>query len=118
MDVTTISPTRIRAARVVAIGADLLQIVLFPLFSPGFISPLDDGLDVFVCLILTWLVGWHYAFLPSFIVKVAPMMDLAPTWTIAVFFATRGKKAPQEVPTTRVYAEPPSPPLLKAPPEH
>ena len=50
---------------------------------------------------LTWLVGWHYAFLPSFIVKVVPMFDLAPTWTIAIFFATRGKKVSREVQSTR-----------------
>jgi hypothetical protein len=115
--VNGISPTRIKAARAIAIGADLVQIVLFPLFSEGFISPLDDALDVLVCLVLTRLVGWHYSFLPSFIVKIVPMADLAPTWTIAVFFATRGKKAAHEVRTTQVYADPPSPPLLKAPPE-
>ncbi|MDB6108722.1 MAG: hypothetical protein JWR69_472 [Pedosphaera sp.] len=117
MDLKAISRTRIRAARAVAVSADLLQIAVFPLFAEGFISPLDDALDVLVCLVLTWLVGWHYAFLPSFIVKVVPMVDLAPTWTIAVFFATRGKKATQEAQTTEVYATPTTPPLLKAPPQ-
>jgi hypothetical protein len=116
LDVNAVSTTRIRAARAVAISADVLQIAVFPLFAEGFISPLDDALDVLVCLVLTWLVGWYYAFLPSFIVKVVPMMDLAPTWTIAILFATRGKKVSREVQSTQVYAEPPSPPLLKAPP--
>jgi hypothetical protein len=117
MDVNVISPMRIRIARGIAIGADLLQMFLFPLFSEGFISPLDDALDILVCMALTWLVGWHFSFLPSFIMKVVPVVDLAPTWTIAVFFATRKSKMTHEVPATQVYTERPLPPLLKLPPE-
>ncbi len=87
----TISRGRIRTARFVAISADFLQIALFPLFGEGFSSPLDDILDVVVCVILTALIGWHFSFLPSFIVELAPIADLIPTWTIAVFLATRQK---------------------------
>jgi len=83
---------QIVAARLVAMGADLLQIGLFPLFGEGFISPLNDVLDVLVCLVLTLLVGWHFAFLPSFIVELAPMIDVIPTWTIAVLLATRQRQ--------------------------
>ncbi len=84
--------SRIKIARFVAVGADILQLGLFPLFAPGFISPLNDALDVIVCVALTYLLGWHYGFLPSFVVKVLPMADLVPTWTIAVFLATRQKQ--------------------------
>jgi len=73
-------------------SADLLQIGLFPLFGEGLVSVLDDILDVIVCVVLTLLVGWHFAFLPSFIAELVPMVDLVPTWTIAVLFATRQKK--------------------------
>jgi hypothetical protein len=36
------------------------------------------------------LLGWHWAFLPSFVAKVVPDVDLVPTWTVAVLVATRG----------------------------
>jgi hypothetical protein len=105
--------TRIKIARAVAIGADFLQIALFPLFAEGFISPLDDALDVGVCGLLTYLVGWHFSFLPSFVVKVIPLADMVPTWTIAVFLATRKKNDPViEVEATPVYEN--VPPRIQA----
>ncbi len=87
-----VTRNRIKIARFVAISADLLQIGFFPLFGEGFASPLNDALDVAVCLILTLLIGWHYSFLPSFIAESVPMLDLIPTWTLAVLIATRGKQ--------------------------
>lgn len=74
----------------IAVVADLSQILLFPLFSEGFASPMNVALDVVVCFALTWLVGWHVAFLPSVVAEVVPLADMAPTWTVAVLFATRG----------------------------
>ena len=84
-----ISLRRIWIARAIAIVADALEITVFPAFVEGFFSPASDVLDVVVCVALTLLVGWHIAYLPSFIIKAAPFADLAPTWTIAVFIATR-----------------------------
>ncbi len=101
--------SRIKIARFIAVGADVLQLGLFPLFAPGFISPVDDALDVIVCVALTYLLGWHYGFLPSFIVKVVPFADLVPTWTIAVFLATSQKQRAQQLGATEVYVNPPSP---------
>ena len=85
------SPGRVRAARAFAIAADILQIAVFPVFAPGAVSPWDDGLDFLVAAVLTWLIGWHWAFLPSFAAELVPGLDLVPTWTAAVFFATRGR---------------------------
>jgi len=73
----------------IAICADLLQIGLAPLLAEGFVSPFEDFVDVVACIILTTLLGWHLSFLPSFLVKLFPVWDLAPTWTIAVLIATR-----------------------------
>ncbi len=85
-----VSPLRLKAAWVVAVGMDALQMLLFPATIEGGFSPVADGLD-FVAMALLWaLVGWHWTFLPSVIVKVIPVMDLAPTWTIAIAIATRG----------------------------
>ncbi len=110
--VTTISPTRIRIARYVAFSADLLQIGLFPLFGEGFFSPLADILDVVVCVILTRLIGWHYSFIPSFLAEIVPLVDLVPTWTIAVLLATRQKRVVASSPA-QVYVHPSTQPQLK-----
>lgn len=91
-------PRAIRTARIIAIVADLLQVVLFPLFVEGFASVLNDVLDAVVCVVMVRLVGWHLAFLPAFVVEVLPLGDLAPTWTLAVFLATRSKASPPETP--------------------
>ena len=103
---------RIRAARAIAMLADLAQIVVFPAFSQGGLSPINDALDVAVGLALTWLVGWHWAFLPSFLSELIPIWDLVPTWTAAVWFVTSGALppagGPPGPPSARV--EPPSPP--------
>jgi hypothetical protein len=79
------------AAFAVAALADLLQWVLFPLFIAGGAAPWVDGLDVGVGVVLIFLLGWHWAFLPTFIVELFPVADLVPTWTLAVWIATRGK---------------------------
>jgi hypothetical protein len=101
-EVNIASPNRIRIARTIAIAADFLQIVIFPIFS--FVLPVEEILDVFVCASLTWLVGWHFAFLPSFLVKAVPVVDMIPSWTVAVLIATRHAPIPV---ATEVRVEPP-----------
>ena len=81
---------RVRTARLLAMAADALQLGVFPLFAPGVASPVNDALDVAVAGAMVWLVGWHWSFLPSFVAELVPGLDLVPTWTAAVFFATRG----------------------------
>ncbi len=85
------SPGRVRAARLIAVAADFLQIAVFPVFAAGAASPWEDLLDLVVATAMVWLVGWHWAFLPSFIAELVPGLDLVPTWTAAVFFSTRGR---------------------------
>ncbi len=78
-----------RLAWAVAIAADALQIVAFPLFVEGGMSPADSLLDLIVAFILIRLLGWHWAFLPSLAAELIPGADLIPTWTAAVWFVTR-----------------------------
>ncbi len=78
-----------RLAWAVAIGADALQIVAFPLFAEGGMSPADSLLDLIVAFVLIRLLGWHWAFLPSLAAELIPGADLFPTWTAAVWFVTR-----------------------------
>ena len=80
----------------IAIAADALQIGLFPLFAAGGFSPADAGLDLLVAALLSRLLGWHWAFLPSFFSELVPGFDLFPTWTAAVYFVTRKQQHPEE----------------------
>jgi hypothetical protein len=76
--------SRFRTALVLAVMADALQILIFPLFAEGALSPLDDILDFVVALALVRMIGWHWEFLPSFIGELLPGVDLVPFWTLAV----------------------------------
>jgi hypothetical protein len=88
-----LSKSRIWLARGIAACADLVQIFFFPMFSEGIVSPLNAGLDVVVGVTLVLLVGWHIAFIPTFIIEALPFADLAPTWTLAALIVTRGRMA-------------------------
>jgi hypothetical protein len=90
-----VTPATVRAARIFAITADVIQIVVFPFFVGGAASPWDDALDLLVAGAMIRLLGWHWAFLPTFFAELIPGLDLVPTWTAAVFFATRGKPRPK-----------------------
>jgi hypothetical protein len=80
-----------RLAWAVAITADTLQIVAFPFFVEGAMSPADSLLDLIVAFVMIRLLGWHWAFLPTAAAKLVPGVDLFPTWTAAVWFVTRQK---------------------------
>jgi len=77
---------------VVAIVADALQIIVFPLFVEGALSPADDLLDFGIAAVLVQLLGWHWEFLPSFLAKLVPGVDLVPFWTMAVASVYRKSK--------------------------
>jgi hypothetical protein len=76
--------SRFRAAMALAIIADVLQLVVFPLFVLGAESPAEDILDFGVGTAMVFLLGWHWEFLPSFLGKLIPGVDLVPFWTMAV----------------------------------
>ena len=90
--VGTQEKARFRTAMIVAMVADLLQIVVFPLFIEGGASPADDVLDLGVGAALFSLLGWHWEFLPSFLTKLVPGVDLVPFWTLSVANVYRKSK--------------------------
>jgi hypothetical protein len=96
-----------------AVLADALQILVFPLFSEGALSPADDVLDLAVAAVLVHLVGWHWEFLPAFAAELVPGLDLVPFWTMAV--ASVYRKWKQMVVTVEEAAEPQRPALPKPP---
>lgn len=101
-----VSRSRLVAAYAIAICADFIQICLTPAFFEGAASPIDGPVDLVVCIILSWLIGFHVAFLPSFFIKLVPIVEIAPTWTVAVLIASRhlriksvdGSEKPEVVP--------------------
>jgi hypothetical protein len=92
-DAITITPRmRFQVAMVLAIVADALQIILLPLFVEGAESPADDVLDLGVGVALIGLLGWHWEFVPSFLAKLVPGVDIVPFWTLAVASVYRRSK--------------------------
>jgi hypothetical protein len=92
-DSTAISPiVRFRIAMILAIVADALQVVFLPLFVEGAESPAEDILDFGIGAALVYLLGWQWKFLPSFLAKLVPGVDLVPFWTLAVANVYRKSK--------------------------
>lgn len=92
--------------------ADAVQLGLLPLFVEGALSTANDVLDVIVGITMIALIGWHWSFLPAFLSELIPFFDLVPTWTAAVFIATRdsGAAVPPQPPTQPLQPGPKSPP--------
>ena len=84
---------QIQVVRAIAALVDLLQFAIFPLVFEGLLSPVNTALDVVMAVVFTTMIGWHWALLPAFISELVPFWDLVPTWTAAVFLATRGRDA-------------------------
>ena len=105
--------SRFRAALLLAIVADALQIFVFPLFGEGALSPAEDVLDLLVAAILVNLLGWHWEFVPAFAAELVPGLDLVPFWTMAVASVYRKWKrmaaAEEEVPARPALPEPRNP---------
>jgi hypothetical protein len=91
-DITISSGMKMRAAMALAVIADILQMALFPLFIEGAASPVDDVLDLAMAGILSYLLGWHWEFAPSFIGKLVPGVDFVPLWSLAVANVWRKSK--------------------------
>ena len=94
-DVSITPGSRLKTAMTVAIAADVLEMLVLPLFVEGFDSPAADLLDLGVGGVLTYLLGWHWEFAPSFLGKLVPGVDVVPLWTLAV--ANVYRKSKQQV---------------------
>jgi hypothetical protein len=90
--ITISAGPRFRAAMILAIIADAVQIAVFPLFVEGALSPAEDVLDFGVGALMVHLLGWHWEFLPSFFAKLVPGVDMVPFWTMAVANVYRKSK--------------------------
>jgi len=87
-----LTPTRLRIAWILAITVDAMQIGLFP--ATGTLSTwFNNPLDLAAMGILWYLLGWHWALLPTFAFELIPFVELAPTWTAALWLVTRRRRA-------------------------
>jgi len=89
---------RQKLAWTLAIAADALQIAMLPVFAGGLASPISDALDIAMTAAMIFLLGWHFAFLPTLIAEFIPVVNLVPTWTAAVWLVTRTQKPPTGAP--------------------
>jgi hypothetical protein len=83
-----LSRARVAAALAVAVIADGLQLLLGPVGWAG----LDDVIDVVAMALTTLALGFHVLFLPTFVLELAPVAGMLPTWTgcvLAVAFLRR-----------------------------
>lgn len=99
--------TRIVLAIAIAVFVDGLQL----LFSgPGWFGP-DQVLDVFAMLALTPIIGFHPLLLPTFVLKVLPVIESIPTWTgcvlVVVFLRRKAQSIPPAPPPVAPCGEPP-----------
>ena len=75
-----LSTPRIVAAVGVAVAADAVSFII----GPFGITFADEVIDVAVMAIESWLLGFHWMFLPTFVIEVVPLVDALPTWTACV----------------------------------
>lgn len=85
------SPGDVRKAWMIALAADFVQWVLFPIFAAG-LTPWNVGVDLIVAFLITRWMGWHLAFLPAFVTELVPIANFVPSWTLAMWIVTRLRK--------------------------
>jgi hypothetical protein len=81
---------RVRWAYGVAIATDLIQLILGP-FGWAFA---DEALDVAAMILISRVLGFHAALLPTFALEFLPLTDMLPTWTgcVAIVVALRRRE--------------------------
>jgi hypothetical protein len=88
---------RCAGALVVAVAADVIQLPItlafFATLVSGIGAPADlplEGLDLAVDIVAAistnWLLGFHWALLPTAVLEAIPGVSAAPTWTGCVLF--------------------------------
>gem|GEM_PF-2463283 len=87
---------RVKLAYATAIVVDILQVPAAVAFFTGALAvpaeAVDAVLDAAAAGLLNWLLGYHWALLPTFVVKLIPGLDAAPTWTACVAYVVHVRK--------------------------
>jgi hypothetical protein len=73
-----------RAALAVAGVIDTLQWLVLPATGIGFLSPVQDGIDIVAVIVLVAICGFKWQFAAGFLLELLPVVTLFPTWTALV----------------------------------
>ena len=91
---------RIVLALAVAVVADGLQ------FLFGLVPLVDQAIDVVGMVLTSWVIGFHWLLLPTFVLKLVPFLDELPTWTACVVAVIALRKREQRtLPTEKPATE-------------
>jgi hypothetical protein len=91
---------RIILALAIAASADGFQ---FLLNGVGWVGP-DQAIDIVAMLLTSWLIGFHWLLLPTFVINFIPALDDLPSWVACVIAVIVLRKREQR------SAPPPTPP--------
>jgi hypothetical protein len=95
-----LTPQRVRLAYLIAVGADVLQLLLGPV---GWAFA-DEIIDV-VAMTLVWrTIGFHPLLLPTFALEFLPIADVLPSWSGCVYLVVALRRRHQ-----RISPQPPAP---------
>jgi hypothetical protein len=85
-----LTPTRVRIAYAIAACADVIQVPLnaaiLSILGAPLMQAFDIMVDIIVMVLVSKLLGFHWAFLPTFVAEAVPGASVLPTWTACVAF--------------------------------
>jgi hypothetical protein len=85
-----LTTSQVTRAFVVAGIADVIQIpltaLMFSLAGAPFAECFDITMGIAVFVLLSVVLGFHWAMLPLFILEVIPALDVLPSWTAYVAY--------------------------------
>jgi hypothetical protein len=87
---------RVSLAFAVSIAADLIQLPINAAAFTGILALPGEGVDLLVDLAAgaatSFLLGFHWALVPTFFAELVPGLDIAPTWTACVAYVVWQRK--------------------------
>jgi len=92
--VPALTRIRIGIALAVAVIADGSQFLIGPL---GWAFA-DQVIDVVAMLLTTWVIGFHWLLLPTFVTEFIPVVDMLPTWTACTVAVIALRKRERKTP--------------------
>ena len=104
-----ITRKRIILAFAIALATDAIQILLGPLG----VFFIDEAMDVVAMVLISWVIGFHPLLLPTFIVELVPVVDMAPTWTVCTAIVVSLRRQRRDPP--EAAAQPSAPPPAREP---
>ena len=91
-----VTASRARLALALAIVVDAIQLPLQGASLTGIgtlpAEAIDLAIDAATALIISRLIGFHWALLPTLVLELIPFVDLAPAWFVCVSYVISRRK--------------------------